>query len=203
MKSEQSNTRRYMPTSVKAYSPRMNTTPAPVQSAGYRRTKRSESRGAARQQITYTGYGQPGRRFARGMGPRRDLPGGASRRLCKQKLAASTSGVCARGSRASFGVVILRCGVGWAGRWKTVEVGVYALLQRHQRRRNGFLGIDIVDFDVRPIARKIPHAEFYVDPKAMQRFSVAIAPTNNSTPGSRSGSIRYLTSSWVSECRCA
>lgn len=38
MKSEQSNTRRYMPTSVKAYSPRMNTTPAPVQSAGYRRT---------------------------------------------------------------------------------------------------------------------------------------------------------------------
>lgn len=30
MKSEQSNTRRYMPTSVKAYSPRMNTTPAPV-----------------------------------------------------------------------------------------------------------------------------------------------------------------------------
>lgn len=33
MKSEQSNTRRYMPTSVKAYSPRMNTTPAPVHCA--------------------------------------------------------------------------------------------------------------------------------------------------------------------------
>jgi len=46
VKSEQSNTRRYMPTSVKAYSPRMNTTPAPVLEVSFRRTKRSESRGS-------------------------------------------------------------------------------------------------------------------------------------------------------------